>query len=51
MFPALAIRETIIPANTRICQFRIQPIQPKIDFVSVSSLGTEDRGGLGSSGL
>ena len=51
MFPALAMRETIIPANTRICQFRIQLIQPRINFVSVSSLGTEDRGGLGSSGL
>ena len=40
-----------IPAGTRLCQFRIQKEQPKINFEVVDSLGTEDRGGMGSSGL
>lgn len=51
MFPAYATKTVTIPANTRLCQFRIQEEQPKITFNSVKSLGEEDRGGLGSSGL
>ena len=51
MFPAYASRNITIPAGTRLCQFRIQKEQPKINFESVDSLGTEDRGGLGSSGV
>lgn len=50
MFPAYATRDIEIPAGTRICQFRIQKIQPKINFTEVSSLG-ESRGGLGSTGV
>ena len=50
MFPALATRDVKIPAGSRICQFRIQKKQPHIHFNPVDSLGTEDRGGLGSSG-
>lgn len=51
MFPAYATKNVTIPAGTRICQFRIQKEQPNIVFNIVDSLGTEDRGGLGSSGL
>lgn len=51
MFPALATRDITIPAGTRICQFRIQKEQPKIDFQEVDSLTDKNRGGLGSSGI
>ncbi len=49
-FPALAMRDTVINVNDRICQFRIVEHQPKIEFQEVESLGNEDRGGLGSTG-
>lgn len=49
MYPAYATRDVTIPKGTRICQFRIQKIQPKIEFEEVKSLG-ESRGGLGSTG-
>lgn len=51
MFPAYATKSITIPAGTRICQFRIQEEQPSIEFNIVKSLGTEDRGGLGSTGV
>lgn len=50
MFPAHAIRDTEVPAHTRICQFRIQARQPDIKFTTVSSLGNKNRGGFGSTG-
>jgi len=50
-FPAYATRDITIPAGTRICQFRIQKKQPHICFKTVSSLGTVDRGGFGSTGV
>lgn len=49
-FPALAIRDTTILVNERICQFRIIKHQPEIEFEVVDSLGNDDRGGLGSTG-
>lgn len=49
-FPALAIRDTTIMVNERICQFRIIKHQPDIEFEIVYSLGNDDRGGLGSTG-
>lgn len=51
MLPVHATKNVTIPAGTRLCQFRIQKEQPKINFKAVDSLGTEDRGGLGSSGV
>lgn len=51
MFPAYATKNIVIPAGTRICQFRIQEEQPEINFNIVETLGEKDRGGLGSSGL
>lgn len=48
MFPALAMRDTRIPRNERICQFRIQKVQPALRFVEVEHLSPVDRGGFGS---
>ena len=50
-FPALAVRDTMIRVNDRICQFRIMKNQPRIRFEEVSSLEGEDRGGFGSTGV
>lgn len=49
-FPAIALRDTIIHKNDRICQFRIIKKQPKIVFAEADSLDDVDRGGFGSSG-
>lgn len=51
MMPVLAVRDTEINVNDRICQFRIQKHQPAISFEEVESLGNEDRGGVGSTGV
>lgn len=53
MYPALAVRDTEIHINDRICQFRIQKHQPKIIFEEIQSedLDGESRGGFGSTGV
>lgn len=48
--PALAMRDTVIHKNDRICQFRIMKHQPQLEFLQVEELGHEDRGGHGSTG-
>lgn len=48
--PVLAVRDTSIHINDRICQFRIMENQPKILFDEVESLNSQDRGGFGSTG-
>lgn len=50
MFPALAMRDTVIHKNDRICQFRIRKKQPNLSFQEVDHLKEEDRGGFGSTG-
>ncbi len=50
MMPVLAVRDTQIRVNDRICQFRIQRHQPEILFEEAESLGNPDRGGFGSTG-
>lgn len=50
MMPALAVRDTQIQINDRICQFRIQKHQPRIAFEEAEYLENPDRGGLGSTG-
>lgn len=65
-FPALAMEDTTIKKNTRICQFRIQPSQfagpyvkkkwlevERIELVEEEWLtgGEESRGGFGSTGV
>ena len=48
--PVIAMEDTTINKNDRICQFRIEKIQPGIDFVEVEHLGNKNRGGIGSTG-
>lgn len=50
-FSALAVEDTVIHKNDRICQFRIMDHQPVIDFEEVETLGMPDRGGHGSTGI
>ena len=49
-FPALAVRDTEIHINDRICQFRIIKKMPKVTFKEVKKLNNKDRGGFGSTG-
>ena len=49
-FPALAVRDTIINKNDRICQFRIVKRQPTVEFEEMDTLDAVDRGGFGSTG-
>lgn len=49
-FPALAMRDTVIEVNDRICQFRIEKHQPELVFKEVEELTGMDRGGFGSTG-
>lgn len=49
-FPALAMRDTVINKNDRICQFRIEKRQPTVEFEEVDTLDSVDRGGFGSTG-
>lgn len=48
--PALAMRDTEIHVNDRICQFRILKHQPTIEFEEVEDLEGKSRGGFGSTG-
>ncbi len=49
-WPALAVRDTVIHVNDRICQFRIMRNQPQIVFEETDHLPGNDRGGFGSTG-
>ena len=49
-FPAIAMRDTIIHKNDRICQFRIMRNQPEIVFKEVEKLEGNNRGGFGITG-
>lgn len=50
-FPALAMRDTAIHKNDRICQFRIMEKQPKFEIETVPMLKGKNRGGFGSTGV
>lgn len=49
-FPALAVRDTEIHENDRICQFRIMPKMKDVEIVEVSQLNNNNRNGFGSTG-
>ena len=49
-FPAIAIQDTVIYKNDRICQFRIEKKQPKFSWDVVNQMDDPDRGGIGSTG-
>ena len=48
--PVIALRDTKISVNDRICQFRIQEHQPQLAFSEVKELTAPNRGGIGSTG-
>lgn len=48
--PVIALRNTKINKNDRICQFRIVKKMDEVALVEVTKLGGEDRGGFGSTG-
>lgn len=48
-FPAYATRDTFIPKNVRIAQFRVMERQ-HVKLVEAQLLSTVNRGGLGSTG-
>ncbi|MBR6709573.1 MAG: deoxyuridine 5'-triphosphate nucleotidohydrolase [Clostridia bacterium] len=48
--PVLAMRDTVIHKNDRICQFRIVERMPSVSFREVDRLEGPDRGGFGSTG-
>lgn len=50
LMPVYALRDTVIEAGDRICQFRIIERQPEIVFETVEHLSAIDRGGIGSTG-
>ena len=50
LYPAYALRDTVINVNDRICQFRIMKKQPAFTLVEIPTLGNKDRGGFGSTG-
>jgi len=50
-FSAIAFRDTYIPRNTRICQFRIYKKMEEIELELVETLNNPDRGGHGSTGV
>lgn len=50
MMAVMAVRDTEIKKNDRICQFRILKHQPEITFKEVENLENKNRGGFGSTG-
>lgn len=48
--PVLAVRDTEIYVNDRVCQFRIMEHQPVVEFEECDRLEGADRGGFGSTG-
>lgn len=48
--PVIAMRDTLINKNDRICQFRIIEKMDELQFEEVEHLGGKDRGGFGSTG-
>ena len=46
--PVMAVRDTCIHVNDRICQFRIMKHQPELKFEEVEHLDGCDRGGFGT---
>lgn len=50
LIEGIGVRGSWIHKGDRICQFRIQKVQPAIEFEEVEMLGNADRNGLGSTG-
>lgn len=50
-YPVLAVRDTHISVNDRICQFRVMENQPELLFEEVEHLDGKARGGFGTTGI
>ena len=50
LYPVIAMEDTTINKNDRICQFRINKIQPEIEFEEAEHLDETNRGDFGSTG-
>lgn len=50
-YPVIAMEDTVIKFNDRICQFRINKKMEEIEIQQVETLGNDDRGGIGSTGI
>ena len=51
MIPVIAVRDTMINFDERICQFRLFKNQEPLSFEKVDTLNNADRGGYGSTGV
>lgn len=49
-YPVIALEDTHIPKNTRICQFRLFRNMESPEITTVVELNPTDRGGFGSTG-
>lgn len=49
--PVYAVRDTHISKGDKICQFRIVPKMPTVNFAESDHLSDKDRGGFGSTGM
>ncbi len=49
--PVIALEDTVIHKNDRICQFRIHEVMPEVELEEVAELTGPNRGGLGSTGV
>ena len=49
-YPVIAMEDTTINKNDRICQFRINKIKPEIDGEEIEHVDDTESGGCGSSG-
>lgn len=50
-YPVYATRDITINKNDRICQFRINKIQPRFNIEEVEHLNDTNRNGFGSTGV
>lgn len=50
-YPVYATRDITINKNDRICQFRINKIQPRFNIEEVEHLNATSRNGFGSTGV
>ena len=50
-YPVIAMEDTVIKFNDRICQFRINKKMEEVVIKEVEMLGNDDRGGIGSTGI
>ncbi len=49
-FPAIALRNTVINEGDKICQFRLNKIQPELEIEFTTELTGKSRGGFGHTG-